>query len=85
MRIEVVDYMPIWDEKYSQEEKQIKVIFGKLLINIYHIGSTAVKGLKSKPIIDIIPIVLDIKKVDEYNFKFEALGYECMGEFGRVR
>lgn len=57
MWIEVVDYMSIWDEKYSQEEKQIKTILGKLLINIYHIGRTAVKGLKSKPIIDIMPIV----------------------------
>lgn len=81
MKIEVVNYRSIWEEKYNQEAKRIKYILGDLFVNIYHIGSTSVKGLKAKPIIDIMVVVAFIDKVDEFNSNFEALGYECMGEY----
>ncbi|HCQ89504.1 MAG TPA: hypothetical protein DIU45_06820, partial [Clostridium sp.] len=59
--------------------KKIKEILGKELIEIHHIGSTSVENLKAKPIIDIMPVVHDIEKVDQYNDKFKELGYEPMG------
>lgn len=49
-------------------------------MDIYHIGSTAVKGLHAKSIIDIMPVVTNISLVDKYNEEFVAIGYECMGE-----
>lgn len=52
------------------------------LVNIYHIGSTSVENLRAKPIIDIMPVVRDISRVDDYNKDFAALGYEPKGEFG---
>lgn len=51
-------------------------------VTIVHIGSTSVPGLKAKPIIDMMPVVKDIEKIDSYREKMEGLGYECMGEFG---
>lgn len=51
-------------------------------MEIYHIGSTAVKGLSAKPIIDIMPVVTNIYLIDKHNHEFESIGYECMGEFG---
>ena len=82
MKVEVVDYTPSWAEKYQQEAQKIRRILGENLAEIYHIGSTAVPGLKAKPIIDIMPVVYDLCQVDQKNIEFEKLGYECMGEFG---
>lgn len=80
--IEVVDYRPEWEKMFQEEEKKIRKILGKNCIAVYHIGSTSVKGLPAKPIIDIMPVVKDISLVDAHDPEFQALGYDCRGEFG---
>lgn len=80
--IRVVQYCPEWDEKYRREAEHIARILGQELVEMHHIGSTAVKGLSAKPIIDLMPVVRRIQAIDAYNEEFENLGYECMGEFG---
>lgn len=78
----VEKYNPLWKNMYAAEAENIRGILKEELICIYHIGSTAVENLCAKPVIDIMPVVRDINKVDAYYSEFEALGYECMGEFG---
>ncbi len=80
--ITVCEYNPKWEEAYKMEAALISEILGKNLKEIHHIGSTAVKGLKAKPIIDIMPVVFSIENVDMLNAEFQKIGYECMGEFG---
>ncbi|MDU1910409.1 GrpB family protein [Fusobacterium sp.] len=82
MLVEVKEHNPEWVCLYLGEAEQIKKIFQDELIEIYHIGSTSVKGLKAKPVIDIMPVVKDINNIDQYNDKFIELGYEPMGEYG---
>ena len=55
---------------------------GNLLVGIYHIGSTAIPGICSKPVIDMLAVVPDVFLFDEKAPHMEALGYEAMGEFG---
>ena len=81
-KMEVVNYDPQWPKMFQAEAKAIKKILGKNCVAVYHIGSTSVKGMKAKPIIDIMPVVKDLSAVDAHNGVFEALGYECMGEVG---
>ena len=81
-KIEIVSYDPNWAEKFSQEASKIKKIFHSIFTEIYHIGSTAIPGIKSKPIIDILVEVKDIEAVEHHNKEMEGLGYEAMGEFG---
>ena len=80
-KIEVVDYNPAWEKEFKEESKKIKAILGKNCLVVHHIGSTSVKGMKAKPIIDMMPIVKDLSLVGEHNEELEALGYECKGEF----
>ncbi len=82
IKVIVKEYDPDWVGMFQQEAAMLSKIFGKELITIYHIGSTAVPNLKAKPIIDMMPVVEDIDKVDQYNDAMIALGYEPMGEFG---
>lgn len=81
----VVDYDPCWEQQYLAEAKTIRAILGENCMAIFHIGSTAVKGLKAKPIIDIMPVVCSIAAVDEKQGAFEEIGYEYLGEFGMAQ
>ena len=81
----VVDYDPCWEQKYLAEAKTIRAILGENCTAIFHIGSTAVRGLKAKPIIDIMPVVCSIAAVDEKQGAFEEIGYEYLGEFGMAQ
>ncbi|MDE6505464.1 MAG: GrpB family protein [Clostridia bacterium] len=80
--ITVVEYDPQWEELFKKERILIKNILGENAIEIYHIGSTAVKGLCAKPIIDIMPAVKNIAETDLAASRFENIGYEYLGEFG---
>ena len=80
--IEVMSYNANWTHMYQEESGKIKNILNDIIIDIYHIGSTAIPGIKAKPVIDILIEVKDIEAVDRYNHKMEELGYEAMGEYG---
>ena len=81
-RVEVVSYNSNWKRMYKEESEKIKNILNDIIVDIHHIGSTAIPGIKAKPVIDILVEVKDIEAVDRYNNKMEELGYEVMGEYG---
>lgn len=82
MRVIVSEYNEKWPIMYLEEARKLEELFGDELVEIHHFGSTSVPGLKAKPIIDIMPVVRDIEKVDSFNENMKELGYECLGEFG---
>lgn len=82
--IEVVAYNPIWPKIFESEAIKIKKALGNNCIDIHHIGSTSIPDLIAKPIIDIMPVVLNIKTVDLDNFNMQQLGYEVLGEYGFI-
>ena len=67
---------------FVAERARIAQLFGHLLLDIHHIGSTSVPELAAKPIIDMMPVVRDIRKVDEYSLGMKELGYTGFGEYG---
>ena len=81
-RVGVVSYNPNWKDMCKEESEKIKNILNDIIVDIHHIGSTAIPGIKAKPVIDILVEVKDIGAVDQYNNKMEELGYEVMGEYG---
>jgi len=81
-RVELISYDSNWKDMYKEESEKIKDVLSDIIIDIHHIGSTAIPGIKSKPAIDILVEVKDIEAVDQYNNKIEELGYEVMGEHG---
>ena len=82
MLVRVADYDPKWPEMFEAEAALVREIIGDNLITIFHIGSTAVPGLKAKPVIDMLPVVRDVAALDGLTREFAAAGYEAMGEFG---
>ncbi|ALC81196.1 MULTISPECIES: GrpB family protein [Bacillus] len=81
-KVEVKPYNEKWLSMFEEEANTLHKIFGPEIIDIHHIGSTSVNGLKAKPIIDIMPVVRDINQIDSFNKTMVAIGYEPKGENG---
>jgi GrpB-like predicted nucleotidyltransferase (UPF0157 family) len=81
-KVEVVSYSAEWPARFEEESHRIRRIFGSEIIAIHHIGSTAVPDLSAKPVIDIMPVVKNIERVDDYNHTMINLGYKPRGENG---
>lgn len=80
--IEVVDHDPAWMDAFEIESQRIGLALGRVAVRIHHIGSTAIPGLKAKPVIDILLEASSLDALDAGSPMLEALGYEAMGEFG---
>ena len=52
--IVVSDYDPSWPALFAQERARIAQALAPFALAIEHVGSTAVPGLPSKPIIDLL-------------------------------
>ncbi|SDC23241.1 GrpB domain, predicted nucleotidyltransferase, UPF0157 family [Pelagirhabdus alkalitolerans] len=81
-KVEVCSYDDEWTKRFEDEAKVLKNIFKDELVAVHHIGSTAVPGLKAKPIIDLMPVIRNIERVDLFNEDMERVGYETLGENG---
>ncbi|MEA3335409.1 MAG: GrpB family protein [Chloroflexota bacterium] len=78
----VVPHDPRWPLRFAEEAARLAQVFGQELVAIHHMGSTAIPGIVAKPIIDILPEVKEIEKVDLLNDEMIALGYVPKGELG---
>lgn len=78
--VEFVSYDPNWPQQFAEEQAKIKSILGSNCIDVYHIGSTSVPGLAAKPVLDIMPVVHNITKVNIAGL--EEIGYVNRGELG---
>ncbi|MFE7718750.1 GrpB family protein [Nocardia rhizosphaerihabitans] len=75
VKVVIEDYNPGWPIWYSEEEAAIRAALGVLVLRIEHTGSTSVRGLAAKPIIDILLVVPDTADEDVYVPALEAAGY----------
>ena len=80
--IQVVPYNTKWANQYKEEVKNIIGVFNREIVQIHHIGSTAINGMSAKPIIDILGVVNNINNIDQLNDKMIQIGYHPIGEFG---
>lgn len=72
---EIIPYKNEWAEEYEAEKKALlKILRGKIL-DIEHIGSTSIKGLQSKPIIDIAIVVIEVESADAFTEILGKIGY----------
>ncbi|TDM12066.1 GrpB family protein [Macrococcus lamae] len=67
----VTDYQKI----FIDESKQLIEIFRNEIVEIHHFGSTAVKGLPGNQSLDILPVVKNIEKIEQYVEAMMSVGY----------
>ena len=80
MKIKIVPYNDKWSFLFEKIKNELKRSIGQNDITIEHIGSTSVKNLASKPIIDIL-IGINSKELDDYIDPIKNLGYTYIKEY----
>lgn len=74
--ISLAPYDPAWPGLFLEESRQLEVVLRPWLAGaIEHIGSTAVRGLTAKPVIDIMAAVLDLESSVPARDAVAQLGY----------
>ncbi len=81
-KVEVVPYTEEWQECFNKERNRLREILDDSGAVIHHIGSTSIRGLAAKPIVDIVIEVLSLKNIDQNLEAFEQNGYVAKGENG---
>ena len=78
--IEVVDYDPVWIAAFEKEAALLNAVFGQRVVEVHHIGSTAVPNLDAKPIIDILVVLDNTDDINSFDRAMEDIGYRVRGE-----
>lgn len=81
----LVDYDPDWEREFSRESKRIADAIGDFARGIEHCGSTAVVGMRAKPIIDILVGVMPFDDWEMCKAPLEGLGYDYAANAGVPR
>lgn len=75
----LVPWTEEWNKEFLLEKEKIKEKIDEFIMNIHHIGSTSVKHLSAKPIIDISIEIQDFKDGVSISTSLEELGYSYKG------
>jgi GrpB-like predicted nucleotidyltransferase (UPF0157 family) len=74
-----------WAVAFAQEKAGILAAVGQRVVDVEHVGSTAIPNVPAKPIIDVIVGVPDFEEARVCVAAIEALGYTYRGENGIPR
>jgi GrpB-like predicted nucleotidyltransferase (UPF0157 family) len=72
----IKNYDPIWELQFEEEKGKILSAIPKKIIHIEHIGSTSIKGLGAKPIIDIMIGVTKLEDFEELIQPLSTIDFE---------
>ena len=73
--IRLADYDPRWPHVYESLAERIRAALGDSVVALEHVGSTSVRGLCAKPIIDMLLVVPDSTDEAHYVPALEARGF----------
>ena len=80
--IELVPHLPIWDKYFQKECQSLSKVLRNNIVEIYHIGSTAIPKIKAKPVLDILCVVHTLDGIDLFKNEFKKLGLIWKGDQG---
>ena len=80
MKITIEKYDSSWRMEFEKARDLLMGAINETEVFIEHIGSTSIKGLGSKPIIDILIGLKDFKTANNHIKSIEQLGYEYVAK-----
>ncbi|WP_071461547.1 GrpB family protein [Bacillus massilinigeriensis] len=75
----LVPWTKEWEREFLLEQERIQKVVGQHILAVRHIGSTAVRQLSAKPIIDIAIEIKDFHDGEKDVIPLETLGYSYKG------
>jgi GrpB-like predicted nucleotidyltransferase (UPF0157 family) len=76
------DYDATWPARFSELADRVKANLGALVMQVEHVGSTAVPGLIAKPVIDMDVVLASPSDLPEVVRRLGLLGYTHEGGLG---
>ncbi len=80
--VRLVPHDPRWAALAEAEASRVLHAARPALLQIFHIGSTAIPGIVAKPVLDLLGVAADLARLDAARPRLEALGYGWHGEYG---
>jgi GrpB-like predicted nucleotidyltransferase (UPF0157 family) len=80
--VRLSDHSPLWADLYREEENRLRSAVGHLIIDLQHIGSTSIRGVKAKPILDMMAGVAQLDKALLCQEPLAAIGYDYIAQAG---
>lgn len=81
-KVVVVPYNGQWIKEFEKIKSEIVAALSELAVSVEHVGSTSVKGLWAKPVIDIDIVISDRKLLPQVINKLKSIGYQHEGNLG---
>jgi GrpB-like predicted nucleotidyltransferase (UPF0157 family) len=75
-KVRIVSYQAEWKPLFLQEAALLESILSDAILQIEHIGSTAIEGMAAKPIIDLMCVVSNLREAESFRAPIEQAGYE---------
>jgi GrpB-like predicted nucleotidyltransferase (UPF0157 family) len=73
--VEIVEYDAAWPTAFQRLARLIRSVLDDVVVDLQHVGSTAVPGLPAKPIIDIDLTVPDPTREETYVPALESVAF----------
>ncbi len=80
--ISIEPYQKRWESEFLLLKQEFTDVLRELILGIEHVGSTSVKGLGAKPILDIDIVIFDKSVFSEVVEKLTKIGYIHKGDLG---
>src|SRR5215204_4418557 len=82
--VQVIPHHASWRDAFEQERRVLYELIGGHVLDIQHVGSTAVPGLDAKPIIDSAVAVASTAQIAQRRrpLRLKDLGYVDRGDSG---
>ena len=74
-----------WAKEFEIEKTRIVEAIGPHILDIQHVGSTSIRGVPAKPILDVLVGVENFERAGVCVAPMESIGYFYRGEFGIPR
>ena len=83
--VKLIPWQESWADSFQKEKQRITDAIGTagLAAEVYHVGSTSVKGMVSKPVVDILVCPSESTGLNETAATLKEIGYANLGECGR--
>ena len=78
----LVEYDPDWPRHFEAERQRLLEALAEGVRRIEHIGSTAVPGLRSKPIVDVLVVVGSTENPQTIDEALSSCGYRRIRRIG---
>lgn len=79
MKIIIEPFSPNWSVAYQELSEVFRKRLGGLFTDLQHVGSTAVTGLASKPVLDIDIVIDSVEALPAITEKLLKMGYTSKG------